>query len=97
MQDDSEYRKQVDDIWKNFDEDKNGKLERHEAEKFLKSILKEVTGKDPSEKELARNFEIMDLDKSGDIDKEEAYKFLKGFKVGHVLKELMQGGGSGVN
>ena len=38
--------------------------------------MKEVTGKDPSEKELERNFQIMDLDKSGDIDKEEAFKFL---------------------
>ena len=52
-------------------------------------MMKEVTGNDPTEKELQRNFEIMDLDKSGDIDKEEAFKFIKGFRIGHALKSLM--------
>ena len=78
----------VDDAWKNFDDNGNGRLEKEEAFKFLTQVMKEVTGKDPSEKELERNFQIMDLDKSGDIDKEEAFKFLKGFKVGHILKSI---------
>ena len=51
--------------------------------------MKEVTGNDPSQEELERNFEIMDEDMSGDIDKEEALKFLKGFRIGHALKALM--------
>ena len=35
-------------------------------------MLKEYTGKDPTEEELERNFQFMDYDKSGDIDKSEA-------------------------
>ena len=45
--------------------------------------MQEVTGQEPSQKEIDMNFETMDLDGSGDIDKEEAFKFLKGYKIGH--------------
>ena len=46
-------------------------------------MLKEYSGKEPTEAELEKNFLAMDVDKSGDIDKNEALKFLKGFSLGN--------------
>ena len=51
-------------------------------------MLKEYTGKEPSEEEIQRNFDNMDADNSGDIDKEEAQKFLKGYELGRQLLNL---------
>ena len=75
----------MEQIWAEYDENKNGKLDKDECYKFLKSMLKEMTGRDPTESEIERNFMRIDLDKSGDVDKEEAYKYLKGFHVGRIL------------
>ena len=86
---DAKYKEEVESIWREFDKSGTGMLEKDEAFLFLKKTIQEVTGNDPSEDELQRNFEIMDEDNSGDIDKEEALKFLKGFRIGHALKELM--------
>ena len=35
-------------------------------------MLKQYQGRDPTEEELERNFNMMDYDGSGDIDKKEA-------------------------
>ena len=47
-------------------------MDKEEAFTFLKVMLKEYTGNDPTDEELERNFQMMDYDKSGDIDKAEA-------------------------
>ena len=86
---DSIYREEVNQVWKDYDTGASGKLERKEAFKFLQACMKEVTGQEPTQDEIEKNFEVMDLDGSGDIDKEEAFKFLKGYKIGHQLKVLM--------
>ena len=86
---DSKYKEEVEQVWREYDKSGTGLLEKQEAFEFLKKTIKEVTGNDPTEDELERNFEIMDEDNSGDIDKEEALKFLKGFRIGHALKALM--------
>ena len=69
----------VEEIWREYDVDNSGKLDKEEAFTFLRVMLKEYTGKDPTDEELERNFQMMDYDKSGDIDKAEAQKFIKGF------------------
>ena len=69
----------VEEIWRDYDIDRNGTLEKDEAFAFLRVMLKEYTGKDPTDADLERNFKIMDEDESGDINKQEAQKFLKGF------------------
>ena len=42
-----------------------------------------MTGEEPTEENVKKNFKEMDLDGSEDIDKEEATKFLKGYRIGH--------------
>ena len=79
----------VEEIWREYDTDGSGRLEKGEALTFLRVMLKEFTGKEPSEEELERNFNYMDNDKSGDIDKAEAQKFIKGFQLGNSLKGLL--------
>ena len=82
------YKDKVEQIWLEYDKDRSGKLEKKEVMAFLQKTLWELTGEQPSNIELERNFKIMDLDRIGDIDKEECYKFLKGFHIGHVLRQL---------
>ena len=49
-----------------------------------------MTGAEPSDEELERNFAIIDEDASGTLDKEEVLKFLKGFSLGFTLRNLMR-------
>ena len=49
-----------------------------------------MTGSDPTDDELERNFSIIDEDASGTLDKEEVLKFLKGFGLGFTLRNLMR-------
>ena len=49
-----------------------------------------MTGSDPTDDELERNFNIIDEDASGTLDKEEVLKFLKGFGLGFTLRNLMR-------
>ena len=80
-----EYKKEVEEKWSKYDENKDGRLDKKEAKKFLVDIIKEVKGEIPSKDEIERQFCKMDADASGDIDKEEAIKFLRGYRVGHLL------------
>ena len=50
----------MDKIWKEFDTNNNGKLEKDEAMKFLKEMLPELIGDDPSDEMLERNFNLLD-------------------------------------
>ena len=61
-------RDQVDAIWQKYDINKDGVLDKKEAEKFLRDYILEVTGNDPTQEEVERNFETMDIDKSGDVN-----------------------------
>ena len=54
-------------------------MERDEAYKFLRVMMKEYTGEEPSEEMIANSFRVMDEDGSGDVSKDEALKFLKGY------------------
>ena len=49
-----------------------------------------MTGSEPTDDELERNFHIIDEDASGALDKEEVLKFLKGFGLGFTLRNLMR-------
>ena len=49
-----------------------------------------MTGSEPNDDELERNFAIIDEDASGTLDKEEVLKFLKGFSLGFQLRNLMR-------
>ena len=76
-------------MWDLYDEDKNGTLDKVEACKFLKVMLKEQSGEEPDQAEVEKYFNMMDLDNSGDIDKEEAQKFLKGFELANSLQNIL--------
>ena len=83
---DIERQAKVERIWKEFDVDGDGKLKREEAYNFLRSNLKEMSGREPTEQQLEKNFNIIDADKSGDLSKKEVYRYLKGFEMGAILK-----------
>ena len=89
IEDDAE-RKRVEEIWAQFDTDKNGYLNRTEGKAFLMQELETMTGQPPTDEEIERNFNIIDEDGSGTLDKEEVLKFLKGFGLGFTLRNLMR-------
>ena len=88
--DDSAERARIEEIWKQFDTDGNGYLNRTEGYAFLKVELKSLTGSEPTEEELERNWNIIDDDANDVLDKEEVLKFLKGFGLGFTLKAMMR-------
>ena len=49
-----------------------------------------MTGAEPNDDELERNFAMIDEDASGTLDKEEVLKFLKGFALGFELRNMMR-------
>ena len=71
---------EVTEVWAKYDEDKSGKLEYVEAEKFLDDCLTKMFGRKPSKEEIETHFKQIDTDGSGDLDKEEAMVFLLDFK-----------------
>ena len=88
--DDAAERARVEQIWKQYDTNNSGVLEKDQAKAFLMDELKNMTGSEPTEDELERNFNIIDEDASGSLDKEEVLKFLKGFGLGFTLRNLMR-------
>ena len=64
-------KQEVEDIWKKYDTNNNGVLNRKEAYAFLEDMMKEVTGLVPTHDEIESNFRILDEDHSGDVSKEE--------------------------
>ena len=88
--DDAKERARVEQIWKQYDTNNSGVLEKDQAKLFLMEELKTMTGSEPTEDELERNFMIIDEDASGTLDKEEVLKFLKGFGLGFTLRNLMR-------
>ena len=86
---DKALKKEVEDIWKKYDINNNGVLDKKEAYAFLDDMMKEVTGQAPTQEEIESNFRILDEDQSGDVSKEEAFKFIKGYRIGHSLREML--------
>ena len=79
---------QLEDLWSIFDRDNSGILNKDDANEFLKSAIRDITGKEPTEYQVERDYIKMDLDNSGHIDKEKAVKYLKGVKIGMQLKAI---------
>ena len=85
---DNETETQLEELWSIFDRDNSGTLIKDEANEFLKSAIKDITGKEATEYQVERDYIKMDLDNSGHIDKEKAVKYLKGVKIGMQLKTM---------
>ena len=47
-------------------------MDRDEAFNFLRDMLREYKGSEPTDEDIEKNFNIMDEDNSGDISKIEA-------------------------
>ena len=80
------WNAEIAEIWKKYDTDNSGKLEKDEAFRFMSDCMKELTGDEQTEEDLENHFAKMDVDKSGDIDKEECFRFLGAFRRGHLNK-----------
>ena len=70
------FKKKCGQVWRTFDIDQSGKLEREEAKNFLRNILPELLGEEgykPNEDLVRRFITILDLNQDGLIDQNEFY------------------------
>jgi len=75
---DAVIRKCVDDIWKEYDKDGSGALDKSETKKFVKNTLKEMDDSAVfSDEDFEQCFKEFDKDGSGTIEKEEMAIFIK--------------------
>lgn len=68
----------IDEIWKNYDKDNSGFLDKQEAKNFIKNTLSEM-GEDGefSEADFEACFREFDKDGNGAISREEMKIFIK--------------------
>jgi Ca2+-binding EF-hand superfamily protein len=63
----------IDNIWKTYDVDKSGALDKEEARKYIQ----DTTGDVPSQEVFDAVFSTFDKDNSGTIEKAEMVVFIK--------------------
>lgn len=66
----------VEDIWKNFDKDGNGFLDKHELRAFLQSVNTSLGDEAADEAKFEQTFNEIDSDSSNTITKEEMKNYL---------------------
>ena len=68
----------VDEIWKKYDDDDNGYLDKEETKKFVKDTLSDMSdGAGFNDDDFDQCFNEFDNDKSGTIEKAEMVQFIK--------------------
>ena len=68
----------VEDIWKEYDKDGSGALDKEETKLFVKNTLGEINyNGDFSEEDFEACFKEFDKDGSGTIEKDEMALFIK--------------------
>ena len=68
----------VEDIWKEYDKDNSGELDKEETKKFVMNTLKEMSDEGTfSDDDFDACFKEFDKDGSGLIDKSEMAAFIK--------------------
>ena len=71
-------KKCVEDIWKEYDKDNSGALDKDETKKFVKNTLSEMNDSGEfSEEDFDSCFKEFDKDGSGTIEKDEMAMFIK--------------------
>ena len=75
---DSVIMRCVDDIWRDYDTDGSGELDKEETRKFIFDTLKEMSDDCQfSDEDFEQCFVEFDEDQSGTIEKEEMVVFIK--------------------
>ena len=75
---DDVIKKCVEDIWKEYDKDNSGALDKDETKKFVKNTLNEMNDSGEfSEDDFDACFREFDKDGSGTIEKDEMALFIK--------------------
>ena len=75
---DKVIEKCVDDIWKEYDKDNSGALDKEETKKFVMNTLKEMSDEGTfSDDDFDACFKEFDKDGSGTIEKDEMAIFIK--------------------
>ena len=71
----------VDDIWDEYDKDKNNTLDKEECRNFVINTIKEFTGQECMDDypmdTFDESFVLFDVDNSGTIDKSEMVRFIR--------------------
>ena len=80
MNEDQAIERVIDQIWENFDEDRNGELDKQETMKFVQNTLCHL-GSNMTDLQAQATVDVVfdefDADSSGTIDKEEIVLFIK--------------------
>ena len=76
---DAVIKKCVDDIWKTYDTDNSGSLDKEETKKFVTQTLSEMQDADGNidADEFEKTFKEFDKDNSGTIERDEMAAFIK--------------------
>jgi len=75
---DAVIRKCVDDIWKEYNTNKSGSLNKEQTRKFVMDTLSDMQdGNEFTEADFEECFKEFDKDGSGSIDKDEMVFFIK--------------------
>ena len=75
---DGVIEKCIEDIWKNYDKDKSGALDKEETKNFVKNTLTEMGEKGEfSEADFEACFKEFDKDGNGTISRDEMKIFIK--------------------
>jgi len=75
---DAVINKCVDDIWKEYDADNSGTLDKDETKKFVQQTLSEMSDSGTfNDEEFNQCFEEFDKDGNGTIEKDEMAQFIK--------------------
>ena len=72
----------IDDIWRKYDADNSGVLEKVEAQEFLKDLYIEVNKENPSEETIENTFMMVDPNNDSALSKEELKEYLRDLKLG---------------
>lgn len=65
------------DLWKKYDSDNSGSLDKEEALKFVAEVCGASGGNDVDKTEFETFFNDLDKDGSGTLEKDEIKKFIK--------------------
>lgn len=73
---------EIDEIYRRYDADENGDLDKEEAKKFLKDLYIEVNGCQPEDHTIEGTYKMIDESGDGRIQKEELKEYIYDLKLG---------------
>ena len=73
---------EIDEIYRRYDADENGVLDKDEAKKFLKDLYIEVNGSEPDKHTIEGTYKMIDESGDGVIQKGELKEYIYDLRIG---------------